>query len=609
MTLPLPQYRPGMLGVMMPAEQAQNKEVKVFRREDYWSFVLGIFVLGGLLLFPLGLRLEFGFSYYRGLVASFLVCGAIAYAHRRDGGFSFGRLILGVTIAHLVLLYFSLASGEFRIVVPGGVIGFLIAEGCGWIGIAIGRTTGLSSVVNRLALRVWPDTPVLPAMPTLALRYLEKRHITHFAIVAVALCVFIVVVVMTVMNGLVQGFKEKNHAFVGDCVVGTESLVGFPYYEEFMAVLERSELAAGISPVIKNYALLNVPGYDFKRGVEIMGIDPTRHCQTTDFAETLLYHNGDPRKVFQTNADGNTPGCVAGVDMFLMRNAQGEYARGGRALQLNITLTCFPLNARGAPAKAGTSIVNTQQFFCVDHSHSGIARVDESAVYIPLEQAQVLCMGGADKRVTSLHIKFRPGIGVQEGTARVADLWRDFAAGKAEAPNRFLLDTVTVQTWKESRRAFIAPMEKEQVLLGFMFILVGVTTVFIVFVVFYMIISHKKKDIGILKSVGASNGSVLSLFQGFAFSVGFLGACLGSLFGWLFLAKINDLEQWLFEHFHFQLWDRTIYAIGEIPNRVEPAVVAVIVCCAVVSCLIGALIPSYLAVRLRPVETLHALRT
>jgi lipoprotein-releasing system permease protein len=159
------------------------------------------------------------------------------------------------------------------------------------------------------------------------------------------------------------------------------------------------------------------------------------------------------------------------------------------------------------------------------------------------------------------------------------------------------------------RRAVIAPMEKEQVLLSLMFILVGITTVFIVFVVFHMIVTNKRKDIGILKSVGASNAGVLTLFSGFAFGVGLIGSCVGTLAGWLFLARINWIEQWLYAHFGWQLWDRTIYAIGEIPNRVEPEVVAVIIASAIVSCLVGALVPSYLAARLRPVETLHAMRT
>ena len=72
---------------------------------------------------------------------------------------------------------------------------------------------------------------------------------------AVALCVFTVVVVMTVMTGLVGDFKQKNHAFAGDCVVGTESLVGFPYYEEFMELVEQTGIAEGVSPVVKSYAL------------------------------------------------------------------------------------------------------------------------------------------------------------------------------------------------------------------------------------------------------------------------------------------------------------------------------------------------------------------
>jgi lipoprotein-releasing system permease protein len=148
-------------------------------------------------------------------------------------------------------------------------------------------------------------------------------------------------------------------------------------------------------------------------------------------------------------------------------------------------------------------------------------------------------------------------------------------------------------------------MEKEQTLLTMMFALVGITTVFIVFVVFYMLISHKSKDIGILKSIGASNANVMTLFLGFAFLVGLLGSCLGTFAGWLFLLKINGIEDWLFKNFEFQLWDRTIYAIGDIPNQVELKVLAVIVVSAIAACLIGALVPTWLAARLKPVETLQ----
>jgi lipoprotein-releasing system permease protein len=167
---------------------------------------------------------------------------------------------------------------------------------------------------------------------------------------------------------------------------------------------------------------------------------------------------------------------------------------------------------------------------------------------------------------------------------------------------------VTVQNWKDYRRGNIAPMEKEQAIMAVMFGFVGITTVFIVFVVFYMIISHKSKDIGILKSIGASNADIVELFSGFAFLVGFFGSCAGLLAGWLFLREANRIEDWLFKYCGFQLWDRTIYAIGDIPSRTNLGVMAVIAVSAVLACLIGALVPSLRAAASRPAETLQVNR-
>jgi len=436
-------------------------------------------------------------------------------------------------------------------------------------------------------------------------RYLLKRRITHFAVAAVALCVFTVVVVMTVMIGLVGGFKQKNHAFVGDCVVGTESLVGFPYYEEFMTIVEHSGLAQGVSPVVKSYALYDTDAGD-EDSMEIVGVDPARHSQVTNFAQTLDFNGHQPEKAFVPMYDANLPGCIPGIDRVLRRDPRGQYVHYDAPLRASVRLTCFPLNAKGALGGAGANPTITKRFFYSDNIHTGIAAVDFRYVFLPLDQAQLLCMSGEEKRISALYIKFQPHVKLQEGCGRIAEMWRQFRADKAGAPNSFLLDWVNVQSWKEYRRAVVAPMEHEQLMLSMMFTLVGITTVFIVFVVFYMVVNSKKKDIGVLKSVGASNTGVLSLFQGFAFGVGLIGSCVGILLGWLFLSWINQIEQFCYRHFGLQLWDRTVYVIGAIPNHVDPSALAVIMSCAILACLIGALVPSYLAVRLRPVATLHA---
>ena len=151
-------------------------------------------------------------------------------------------------------------------------------------------------------------------------------------------------------------------------------------------------------------------------------------------------------------------------------------------------------------------------------------------------------------------------------------------------------------------------MEKEQKMMIVMFGFVGITTVFIVFVVFYMITEAKRKDIGILKSIGASNADVIELFSLFSFLVGLLGSCIGILGGSLFLLKINKIENWLFDRFHFQLWDRTIYAIGDIPNKIEPIVLLIIICSAIVACQVGALLPTWQSAASRPVDALQVSR-
>ena len=443
----------------------------------------------------------------------------------------------------------------------------------------------------------------------LATRYLLKRRISFLAFAAVALCVFIVVIVMTVLAGLVADFKQKNHSFVGDCVVGTESLVGFAYYEDFVKILDKEDFVEGVSAVIKNYALVNPQGTEQSIGLEIMGIDPVRHSRAAGFAQTLFYRKNNVSKAFEPIYDPNLAGCVIGIDIVLLRDSNGRYSYQAIPSKIALSVSCFPLTATGALAKAGAGELNSKTFYYSDTSNSGLAKEDGSLIYLPFEQAQQLCgMSGPVKRASAINIKFKPNVKLDTGCEKVASLWQRFRQEKGGEEQADLFEKVAVQSWKGYRRAFISAMEKEQTMMTVMFALVGITTVFIVFVTFYMIISHKTKDIGVLKSVGVSSWNIIELFSCFAFLLGLLGSGVGAICGWLFLLKINYIENWLFEHFKFQLWDRTIYAIGDIPNKIDFEMLAIIIVSAIIACLAGALVPSWQAARLRPAETLQVSR-
>ena len=444
----------------------------------------------------------------------------------------------------------------------------------------------------------------------LAIRYLLKRRISYFAVLAVALCVFVVFVVITVLSGLTAEFKTNTHRSVGDCVVNSKSLVGFGYYQEFIDKLAQTDFVEATSPVIKSYALVRVTlGLDdieyFDHPLGILGIDAAAHSRVTAFGQWLGFNKTDACSAFKPAYAPNLPGCVSGVGVLFERDPEGNYIVPEEIPKFKIDVSCFPLTAKGALAKAGTGIVNTKTFYYSDYAESKI-RADWSDLYLPFDEAQMLCgMGMEPKRVNAIHIKFKPGVRLGAGCAKVKQLWEEFVEEKGGVSGVNLLENVRVQNWKIYNRHIIAAVETERTMMMIIFGMIGIITVFIVLVVFYMIVSHKSKDIGILKSLGASNANVLSLFLGFASLIGVLGAVIGAVGGWQFLVHINQIEDWLFRRFGFQLWNRAIYAIGDIPNKIEFEVLAPIVLSAIAACVVGALIPSWQAARLKPVETLQ----
>lgn len=445
----------------------------------------------------------------------------------------------------------------------------------------------------------------------LAIRYFLRRRITSLAVVAVALCVFIVVVVMTVMNGLVREFRSKNHNFVGDCVISTDSLVGFPYYAEFIAELDKQGFVAARSGAIRSFGLLTQPGAEWNLGIEIMGINAADHIGATGFAKTLHYHELDPENAFVPAYDPKRPGCVVGIDLMPRgRNRSGEYSWSPNPPSYELIISCFPLTPKGGLAKLGTDLVNTLSFSYSDDTHSGLVKVDGRVIYVPFEYAQKMCgMSGETPRISAVYVKFADGADLGESCDKVRQMWRAFVEANKDREHAdlkvSLLANVSVESWIENRRSIIAPMEKEQIMLTLLFAMLGIITVFVIFVVFYMIISHKSKDIGILRSIGVSGWGVVELFTYFAVIVGTIGAGIGAAAGCGVLGKANEIENWLFAKFGFQIWDRSIYAIGDIPNKIELHVLAVIILSAVAASVVGALVPAIQAARKRPAEALQ----
>ncbi|MFA5785162.1 MAG: FtsX-like permease family protein [Phycisphaerae bacterium] len=441
---------------------------------------------------------------------------------------------------------------------------------------------------------------------TLSFRYLIRRPISYFAIAAVALCVFVVFVVITVLTGLSRDFKNKVYTSTGDCVVYTKSLAGFGYYDEFLELLRKENYIEAASPVVRSYALVSVAqsgslSVNRQSVLEIAGIEPVPFSKITAFENWLVYHKDNLANVFEPPYDPNLPGCVPGIEILFEKDKQGRYHTTAQPTKTAFEISCIPLNAKGALARTGAGELNTKTFYYSDHFEVGYS-LDSRLIFLPLEDAQLLCgMATGHKRITHIHIKFKDGIGLNSGTAQVQKLWNDFAASKTGLPYHDLLEQVQVQNWKDFSRVIVALVETQQTMMIVCFCLIGIITVFIVLVVFYMLVAHKSKDIGILKSLGASGINILSVFLNFALLIGLAGSAVGALAGWPFLVYINDI----FRLLHFQLWNPQLTSIGDIPNTIEPKVLAIIIISAVAASLLGALLPSWRASKIKCVDTLQ----
>jgi len=391
----------------------------------------------------------------------------------------------------------------------------------------------------------------------LPIRYFIKKPITAAAVAAVTLCVFIVIVVMTVMTGLVGNFKAKNHRFVGDCVIVSDSLVGFAYYEDLLGRLNGQEFIATATPVAKGFGLVTQTNADWNVGIEIMGIEPKGYSAVTGFAGTLHYHRTDSENAFVPINNPGKAGCVAGIDLAPLpwrRNMQGEYNHSTIPPSFELVISSFPLTAKGALASADTNPASAMNFYYSDDSRTGLVRVDEKMIYISLENAQKLSgMDGAEKRASAIHIKFADGISLADGLAKTNQIWKGFRKDTAGKKHANLLDNVALQSWLSYRRTSIAAMEKEQTMMAFVFIMLALITVFIILVIFYMVVSHKSRDIGTLRAVGVSKNSVAEIFLIFAGLIGTCGAAIGTAGALVFLWKLNAIEDMLFERFGWQL--------------------------------------------------------
>jgi len=147
--------------------------------------------------------------------------------------------------------------------------------------------------------------------------------------------------------------------------------------------------------------------------------------------------------------------------------------------------------------------------------------------------------------------------------------------------------------WEELNRGLFTALRIQQVGMSAVLALIIIVAAFTVIATLIMVVLDKKKEISVLKAMGAEDGAIMRIFVYQGGIIGLLGTGLGLLLG---LAVCKGLLAYGFP------LDPKVYFISRLPVHVRPQEFLVTGGIAIVICLVATIIPSFYAARLRPAE-------
>jgi lipoprotein-releasing system permease protein len=594
----------------------------------------------------------------------------------------------------------------------------------------------------------------------LTTRYLTSRVIPLIAVGAVALCVALVIVVVSVMTGFLDMVQSAGRTLMGDVII-SYGISGLPHYGELQDKLEENPNIQGATPIVDGWGLLRMPYPDSKakqsETVQVWGIEPESFSKVTEFDSSLQWKaptdnqrdwllldaikkNADEVRLGMDDEQWNAfvatvntasstlnfananlwedletsvteeqwaqilalderlaqPELVFEQGLALERNGKpgivsGLHVSDGNERQrdgtykvirndywwlprFDGTLTMLPVDSQGGIIEPESIIMPF-----VNEFQSGVFMIDESRIFVPIATAQSLLhldeaeiidvddptivLGIDPARATSILIRGREGIEILELRAIVNSIYDEFRASMPEGTLVFPPSRgdpgLSINTWEEQQRSFTGPVEKERELMRTLFSIVYLVVAALILSIFWSIVFEKTRDIGILRSIGASRAGIVWIFLQYSLVIGILGSALGLLLGWSITTNVNAIHDAMgnpplpiaigafvlagatciytiikgrsgmilpivlgsiglitfagigglvlfIRHIGgLIIWDASVYYFAVIPNSVDWPSAIFTVCGAVLFCVLGALIPSAKAADTDPVKALR----
>ena len=388
--------------------------------------------------------------------------------------------------------------------------------------------------------------------------------ISGVSMLGIALGVAALIIVLSVMNGFQKEVRDRMLGVVSHIEVYAAGGQALADVDATLAQTRAHPEVIGAAPFIAAQALL-ARGEDMK-GVMVRGIDPALEHEVTDLAA------GAQSAVLNQLVPGGF-GIVLGSEL-----ARSLGVRTGDKVTL--------VAPSGQVTPAGV-VPRLKQMTVMGTFDSGHFEYDSAMAFTHWEDAAKV---------------FR-----LEGPSGVRLKLRDLHLARqvADELSRTLSGDLYLRDWTRQNRTWFAAVQVEKRMMFIILTLIVAVAAFNLVSTLVMTVTDKRADIAILRTLGASPGSIMGIFVVQGAMVGVIGTLAGLLLGLGIAYNIDVIVPALEQALGASFLPKDIYLISRMPSEPQQADILPVAIIALVLAFVATLYPSWHASRVNPAEALR----
>ena len=426
----------------------------------------------------------------------------------------------------------------------------------------------------------------LPFSLFLALRYLKPKRtflsiITLISVLGVTLGVTVLILVISVMTGFDRELRQKVMDFDAHILVTTDDVLH--NWRDLTVKIRNTPGVVATAPYVQGPVI--VEHQSRRLAPLIRGIDPAEEENVIPLRRFI--------KEGQLDLEGES--AVLGVELARkLRVGVGDKITVFSPGNLDHVLDALQRleTAKGDQEKKVVDelrdVILPKELTVTGIFETGHYAHDSEFLLVPLYVGQEL-YGLGD----ALH-----GITVKTDNPYGAERVKN-------AIERYLEPPQFAQTWIDMNHQYFEAVRLERTVMFFLLFFIVVVAAFGIMSTLITVTVQKRREIGIMKALGADISQIIWVFLGQGTVIGFFGTLTGLGLGMTLIRYRNEFSRWLASTLHIEIFPREVYQFSEIPAQVVPQDVWIICISAFLICSLAALIPAYFAARLDPVKALR----